>query len=49
MSNRTWPEFNERGDLPSGIYSANLSQIVTYFGQQTTKRRVLAQRLERLY
>lgn len=45
----TWPEFNESGDLPSGIYSANLSQIVTHFGQQTTKRRVLAQRLERLY
>lgn len=49
MTKVMWPEFNENGDLPPGIYPATLPEIIAHFGQRPAKRRVLAQRLERLY
>src|SRR5437899_48187 len=45
---RTWPEFNEHGDLPIGIYTATLDEVLHHFGT-TTRRAVIARRLERIY
>lgn len=46
---KEWVEFNEHGDLPPGIHQASLAELLTYFGKQTPTRRVLAQRLQRIY
>ena len=45
---KAWPEFNERGDLPIGIHSATLNEIVEHFGT-TPRRTVIARRMERIY
>ncbi|MBN1318128.1 MAG: hypothetical protein JXA42_21780 [Anaerolineales bacterium] len=46
---KKWPDFNKNGDLPPGIHQAKLSQVVEHFGQTTTKRQIVAHRLERIY
>src|SRR5205823_452754 len=46
---KEWPEFNEYGDLPVGIYQANLAEVVEHFGSETHQRRNVAQRLIRIY
>ncbi|MDQ3063398.1 MAG: hypothetical protein M3R14_11160 [Acidobacteriota bacterium] len=45
----TFPEFNENGDLPVGIYKVTLQEAVKHFGTQNLKRRRVAQRLVRIY
>jgi hypothetical protein len=45
---KTWPEFNEHGDLPLGVHSATLAEVVQHFGT-TARRVVIARRLERIY
>ena len=45
----TFPDFNENGDLPVGIYEATLQEVVEHFGTQNLKRRRVAQRLIRIY
>lgn len=44
-----FPEFNERGDLPVGIYKATLQEVVEHFGKGTLQRQVVTQRLKRVY
>ena len=44
-----WPRFNDHGDLPPGLYGATLAQVLEHFGQATLRRRMMAQRLERIY
>lgn len=46
---KEWAEFNEYGDLPPGFHQASLSEVLAHFGEQTPTRRVLGQRLERIY
>ena len=43
------PEFNTEGDLPPGVYRATIAEILERFGQGTLQRRVVADRLNRLY
>lgn len=43
------PVFNEEGDLPVGVYRATLSEVLERFGQGLPQRRVVADRLVRLY
>ena len=45
---KTWPEFNEHGDLPVGIHAATLEEVVEHFGN-TPRRSVVARRLERIF
>jgi hypothetical protein len=45
---KAWPEFNEDGDLPLGVHSATLDEVVQHFGA-TARRIVIARRLERIY
>ena len=44
-----WPEFDRNGDLPVGIHQATLAEVLTHFGTGTVQRRVVGQRLERMY
>jgi hypothetical protein len=46
---RRWPAFDENGDLPAGIHQAKLAEVVAHFGTLTVRRRVVAQRLQRIY
>lgn len=44
-----FPNFTETDDLPSGIHPASLSDTIAGFGTGSTRRKVLALRLERIY
>ncbi len=46
---KIWPEFDNNGDLPEGIYQATLTEVLQYFGTGTVRRRMVGQRLERIY
>jgi hypothetical protein len=43
------PAYNEEGDLPPGVYTATLSEVLSRFGQGSIQRRAVADRLNRLY
>jgi hypothetical protein len=43
------PEFNETGDLPTGVHAASLRDTVARFGSGSDRRKVVARRLERIY
>jgi hypothetical protein len=49
MQMKHWPEFDSNGDLPVGIHQASLAAIIEHFGTGTLQRRIVAQRLERIY
>jgi hypothetical protein len=44
-----WPEFNNSGDLPVGIYQATCPEVLQHFGTSTLQRQIVARRLERIY
>jgi len=44
-----WPEFDHNGDLPAGIHEATLAEVVQHFGAGTLQRRLVGERLERVY
>lgn len=43
------PEFQDNGDLPVGVYSASLADVINRFGQGSAQRQAVAQRLERIH
>ena len=43
------PEFNELGDLPPGVHLADLAEVLSSFGESTTARKIVGQRLLRVY
>lgn len=43
------PEFNADGDLPPGVYPVTLTDTLARFGHGSPQRRVVANRLARLY
>ncbi|MEO6163297.1 MAG: hypothetical protein ABIP88_04070 [Candidatus Binatia bacterium] len=44
-----WPEFDPNGNLPVGNHQATLAEVLTHFGTGTVQRRLVGQRLERIY
>jgi hypothetical protein len=46
---KKWPEFDDNGDLPVGIHQATLTEVLEHFGTGTVQRRLVGQRLERIY
>ena len=42
-------EFNETGDLPTGVHSASLSEVVAHFATGSDQRKRVARRLERIH
>lgn len=45
----SFPEFNEQGDLPVGIYKVTMQEVIEHFGKGSLHRQVVAQRLKRIY
>ena len=45
----TFPEFNENGDLPVGIYKATLQEVLSHFGKGSLQRQLVAGRLKKIY
>ncbi|MBM4047520.1 MAG: hypothetical protein FJ279_20630 [Planctomycetes bacterium] len=43
------PAFNPIGDLPPGIHRATLQEAKVRFGRGSARRRLLVQRMERIY
>jgi hypothetical protein len=43
------PAFNAEGDLPPGVYRAVLSEVLERFGHGSVQRRVVSDRLTRVY
>jgi len=46
---KNWPDFNDEGNLPPGIYQATLAEVIDHFGKDTPQRRIIARRLEHIY
>jgi hypothetical protein len=44
-----WPDFNELGDLPVGLYRAKLADVLAHFGRGTAQRAAVTLRLEHIY
>ena len=43
------PAFNSSGDLPPGVHSATMEEVLKRFGTASLRRRMIAKRLERIY
>ncbi|HXH09584.1 MAG TPA: hypothetical protein VNP04_07480 [Alphaproteobacteria bacterium] len=43
------PPFTASGDLPPGVYRVTLREALEHFGRSSLQRRIVAQRLERIY
>jgi len=46
---KIWPEFNDAGDLPPGIHSAKLEELISHFGVGIPQRVRVANRLRQIY
>ncbi len=46
---KEWPDFDDGGDLPVGIHQATLGEVLKHFGIGSLQRRIVAQRLVRIY
>ena len=44
-----FPEFNENGDLPVGVYQATLQEVLEHFGQGSLQRQLVGSRLKKIY
>jgi hypothetical protein len=44
-----WPDFNELGDLPVGVYRTKIADVIAHFGRGTAQRAAVTARLERVY
>jgi hypothetical protein len=42
------PDFNDEGDLPVGVHSASLTEVLSRFGGGTPQRREVTARLSRI-
>ncbi len=44
-----FPDFNEAGDLPAGIYKCTLEDALIRFGTGSLQRQIIARRLEKIF
>lgn len=44
-----WPDFNELGDLPIGVYRAKIADVIAHFGRGTAQRVAITAHLEHIY
>src|SRR5437588_12132134 len=44
-----WPAFNDEEDLQVRLSRAGLREVLDHFGQSSTRRQIIATRLERIY
>ncbi len=45
----TFPEFDEHGDLPVGIYKATFAEVIEHFGKGSLQRQIVALRSKKIY
>jgi len=45
----TFPDFNENGVLPVGIYKATLQEVLDHFGKGFLQRQLVVGRLKKVY
>jgi hypothetical protein len=45
----SFPGFNERGDLPEGIYPASFEELIARFGKASPTRQEVTTRLQRIW
>lgn len=43
------PDFNNNGDLPEGVYSATMDEVIARFGAGTTERQTVTANLLKIY
>jgi hypothetical protein len=43
------PEYDSKGELPPGVHSATIKDVVERFGHGTPQREVVTSRLQRVY
>jgi hypothetical protein len=43
------PQFNEFGDLPTGVYEASFTEVVARFGRGSAQREAVTARLQQIY
>lgn len=43
------PDFNDKGDLPEGLYEATLNEVIARFGVKTFQRKKVAARLKHIH
>jgi hypothetical protein len=43
------PEFDSRGDLPTGVYRVSLDEVIARFGHGTPQRQLVSARLLRVF
>jgi hypothetical protein len=43
------PEFNQSGDLPTGVHRADMDEVATRFGRSFGQRGLVTQRLQHIY
>ena len=46
---KSWPRFNESGDVPVGIHQASLHDVMEHFGKGSFQRSIVAARLHRIH
>ncbi|MFN0076252.1 MAG: DUF6932 family protein [Prosthecobacter sp.] len=46
---KQWPPFDANGDLPHGLHQASLQQVMAHFDDGSAQRRLVAERLRRIY
>jgi hypothetical protein len=44
-----FPAFNEKGDLPPGVYLAGLAEVLQHFGRGSSQRVAVSDRLMRIH
>ncbi len=49
LTMKIWPAFDDSGDLPVGIHRATVDDVVEHFGKGSLQRRMVAERLQRIY
>ena len=43
------PNLNHEGELPEGIHSATIDEVIAQFGSGTEQRTIVTERLKRIY
>ena len=46
---KKWPPLNDAGDLPPGVHTVTLAEVIERFGTSSPRRATVARRLARIY
>lgn len=46
---KSWPPFDAKGDLPTGLHQGTLEEVLQNFGHGSSQRMLVAERLRRIH